>query len=699
MADMGADTESNRRTGPHEDVHRSLPYLPALDGLRGLALFAVLLFHGGFSWISGGYLPLTAFFVLSGFLITSLLLVEWHRHERIDLGGFWSRRFRRLVPASLLAVLLVGVTVAIDGGVAPPGLRGDLVAAVTWTANWRFIFSGQEYADLFGDPSPFQHFWSLAVEEQFYLFMPIAVIVGLSARRGRRWPLIAGTASLVVASTMTMRFVHSPGDAPMRAYFGTDTRAAEILVGVLLATWMIENGRLRTFGRSLGRVIDVVAMVALVLLVSTWFLVDEFDDRLYEGGILVIAVLSAAVVVSATRHGSPVGTVLQWRPLVALGTISYGVYLFHWPIFLVVDEQTGLDGAPLFLLRMGITVPLAVLSYRIVERPIRAHELPRRIGVLSWMNATVAATACVVLLSSTLLVAPEVTLRQSLTPVALPTTTTSTTTVDLPSTTPAPTTTSAPTTTVGTAEPAPEPTPTSAPSASTTTTPRPVRVLVVGDSIAQNLATGLRSVELDGSIEVHDAAVPGCPILLTERIRLGQGTVIDFPPPCIEVLDGWIDHVDAFEPDIVVVQAGVGEVPDSTIPGEATFRAVGDPSYDLFVLAELQRRFDVLASSGATVVWTTAPCVDGTRHYAGMEPATLYQRLDRFNEIVRGDLATTRPIVIADLHRRLCPDGTFLADVEGVTAARPDGVHLSDVGAANLARRWLAPIVMKAAGR
>ena len=154
-----------------------MPYLPALDGLRAIALVAVLAFHAGFSWIHGGYLPLTSFFVLSGFLITSLLLLERGRKGRIDLVAFWGRRARRLVPAAILGLGLVALYTASIGR-SVPGLRGDVFACLGWVANWRFIFVGRSYADLFGDPSPVQHFWSLAVEEQFYLVLP-PLAVGL----------------------------------------------------------------------------------------------------------------------------------------------------------------------------------------------------------------------------------------------------------------------------------------------------------------------------------------------------------------------------------------------------------------------------------------------------------------------------------------------------------------------------------------
>ncbi len=339
-----------------------MPYLPALDGLRAIALVAVLAFHAGFTWIRGGYLPLTSFFVLSGFLITSLLLLERGRSGRIALATFWGRRARRLVPAAIVALGLVALyTAAVGRSVA--GLRGDVFACLGWVANWRFIFVGRSYEDLFGDPSPVQHFWSLAVEEQFYIVLPPLAVGLLFLGRGRRWLLAVVTTLLVAASTITMAWLHDPGEPPLRAYFGTDTRAAELLVGVLLALVLIGPNGLRRLTGVTKWIVHVAGTAALAVTVTLWFTTREYDDRLSEGGLLGIALLAAVVVASATQPGSPVARVLSLWPLAALGRISYGVYLFHWPLFLWMNEdRTGLEGGPLFALRMAVTVGLATAS-------------------------------------------------------------------------------------------------------------------------------------------------------------------------------------------------------------------------------------------------------------------------------------------------------------------------------------------------
>jgi len=383
-----------------------MPHLPGLDGLRGLAVIGVLLFHGGFTWARGGYLGVSTFFTLSGFLITNLLVREFDTRSTIALGRFWVRRFRRLLPAALVTIGLVGlVWWRVGSPEQLADLRGDALGALTYVANWRFLTAGTSYADLFSAPSPLQHFWSLAIEEQFYLVFP-PVAWGLLTLGGRR--LL--TATLTVALVASVALQLALADGLDRVYYGTDTRAAELLFGCLLAVWW--SGRRAPEGvdpavraardRAVTAMADVAGLVALLAVFWAWYRVPQTSDRLVEGGLPLYAVATTVIIWAATRGGLLARAlsipVLRWS-----GLISYGLYLFHWPIFLYLDEERlGLSTLPLFVVRMVVTTALAVASYFLLEMPIRRGTMIRTGRQLLTAGVAgalvVAATAVVVTL-------------------------------------------------------------------------------------------------------------------------------------------------------------------------------------------------------------------------------------------------------------------------------------------------------------
>ena len=285
-----------------------LPHVPALDGLRGVAVVGVLAFHLGH--LRGGYLGVDLFFVLSGFLITSLLLVEREGTGRIDLGAFWARRARRLLPALFLLLAAVAAYAATNPvDVVMSGLRADALATLAYIANWHAIVADKGYWDLFASPSLLEHTWSLAIEEQLYVVWPLVVFGAL--RFGRR--AVLGTALvLAAASALAMVVLHGAGDDTSRVYFGTDTRAAAVLVGAALAAW--RGSRFRGA--------PAVGAVAAALLGVAWCTVPGTAGWLYEGGFLVCSIAGAVVLAGALQPG-PLATVLSARPLRHLGVISY----------------------------------------------------------------------------------------------------------------------------------------------------------------------------------------------------------------------------------------------------------------------------------------------------------------------------------------------------------------------------------------
>jgi peptidoglycan/LPS O-acetylase OafA/YrhL len=370
-------------------------HLPALDGLRAIAVLAVMAYHAGIGWAPGGFLGVELFFVVSGFLITSLLLGEVEARGNIDLRDFWTRRARRLLPA--LGVLLVAVAVA--GRVFAPenveSTRSGLLGALVYVTNWELIWSDVSYFEAIGRPPLLQHLWSLAVEEQYYLVWPL-VVAGLVALGGRRAVMIACGAG-AVASTALMWVIVDP-NAPSRVYYGTDTRAAGLLVGGLLASTMVAIDRPRP-GRRARRAIEWSGVAALGAVVWLMLRTSEFDTSLYRAGFLRFAVLTAVVVLAITVPGSHLARTLAAPWLRYVGVRSYALYLWHWPVFQLTRPgiDVPLTGTSLLVLRLAITFALADVSYRVVEEPIRRGTFRLRLAerarfATSRPNPAMAAT-------------------------------------------------------------------------------------------------------------------------------------------------------------------------------------------------------------------------------------------------------------------------------------------------------------------
>ncbi len=350
-----------------------LPYMPAIDGLRAIAVLAVFLFHVGVLWMPGGFLGVDVFFVISGYLITALLVSEFKRRGFIDVTAFWLRRARRLLPAVavLIAVVMLVAVFAAPGDVA--GLRGDAVFSLLYANNWHQILGDQSYVEAFGRPSLFRHLWSLSVEEQFYLLWPLICAAGLT-QLGRRGLLVLVLGG-IVASTALMGALHDPTVADgARAFFGTDTRAAALLVGVALAlVWHPSELRWRESRRA-GWILDGLGVVAFALLLHELLTMRDFDPALYDsGGFLRVAIWTAVLVAVFAHPASHFGWPFARPAMVWLGVRSYAFYLWHWPV--IALSRPGIDvpleGTPLIALQLAVTIILADLSYRFVEQPFR----------------------------------------------------------------------------------------------------------------------------------------------------------------------------------------------------------------------------------------------------------------------------------------------------------------------------------------
>lgn len=355
-----------------------LPYIPALDGLRALAVMAVLLYHSGIGWLPGGFLGVEVFFVISGYLITSMLLGERQASGRVSLRMFWARRARRLLPAVFALVLAVLTYSAIFLPNEVAELRWDALAAAGYVSNWYQILHNESYFESLGRPSLLRHLWSLAVEEQFYVVWPVffALVLGQIRRRYA----IASVIALAAASATFMAVRYEPYADPSRIYYGTDTRAAGLLLGAALAfLWMPGRVPEGIVGAT-RRTASTFGFLGIAGIVVSTVAISESDRFLYQGGFFVVALLTALAISAAVRPGAHgLHRVLGWRPVVWIGLRSYSIYLWHWPVFMVTRPHAdiALDGVPLLVLRLIIALALAELSYRFVETPFRRGALGR----------------------------------------------------------------------------------------------------------------------------------------------------------------------------------------------------------------------------------------------------------------------------------------------------------------------------------
>jgi peptidoglycan/LPS O-acetylase OafA/YrhL len=359
-----------------EPLQKESRYMPGLDGLRALALIGVMSYHWGLEFLPGGFLGVSIFFVLSGYLITDILTAQWRTQGRIDLKGFWYRRFRRLLPAMFAMLIIVVAWITIVDHSRMSSLRIDVAAAVTYISNWQFIFQDVSYFESFGPPSPLGHMWSLAVEEQFYLLWPLIMFFCLHIfqRRGRILSLILILASI---SALTMALLYEPGRDPSRVYFGTDTRAFGLLIGAGLAIiW--PSYKLSPKVSPLVRLgLDAAGTAALILVLFMMWSTDRYDASLYQGGMVILSLASAVVVAVLAHPAALLARIMGSKPLRWIGVRSYGIYLWHYPIIILTSPDGNSAGNSVWhsFLQVAATIILASLSWKYIEEPIRRGAL------------------------------------------------------------------------------------------------------------------------------------------------------------------------------------------------------------------------------------------------------------------------------------------------------------------------------------
>ena len=351
-------------------------YVPGLDGVRALAVASVIAYHLGVPGAQGGMLGVGVFFTLSGYLITDLLLSHWRRYGTLGLGEFWRRRARRLLPALFVMLVAVSVWVALFDAAQLAAVRRQVLAAAVYMSNWSTIAQHGSYFARFAAPLPLDHLWSLAIEEQFYLFWPWLLLLGIWIAR-KRWPLALLTLGLATGSVLAMSLLYHPGYDPTRVYEGTDTRAFGLLIGAALAMlWPARDARART-SPALRDALDALGVLGLVGIVLLVWRTNSFSAFLYPYGFVLLSLATAVVVAAVATPASRLGAALGRQPLRWVGVRSYGIYLWSWPIIVLASPAQGGFDASRAMLEVALTVVLASLSWRYVEEPIRQGALGR----------------------------------------------------------------------------------------------------------------------------------------------------------------------------------------------------------------------------------------------------------------------------------------------------------------------------------
>ncbi|MCU1458599.1 MAG: acyltransferase 3 [Actinomycetia bacterium] len=649
---------------PESEPHRStrkarraphLGYQPALDGLRALAVIGVLLYHGGVDWMQGGFMGVDLFFTLSGFLITSLLLVEYRANSSIDLKRFWTRRARRLLPA--LLVLLVGVCFFAVFWADPatlPKLRSDGLAALFYYGNWHFIYQGTSYFDQFQAPSPLLHVWSLAIEEQWYVVWPLVLIPLLRWSKGKATKLLPIVLGLAGLSAWWMAYLVGPD--PNRVYLGTDTRAQSLLMGAAVAIVITDWGTLRS--ALSRRLLDLAALGSLVGLFWLWYSTQQTRLGIYRGGFLLHSLLVAIVITSVVQPGRAIAkSALSVRVLRGIGKISYGLYLYHFPIFQVTNNaRTGLSGAPLLVARLAVTTVVAVVSYYAIEMPIRKGAFRPWTMVVATPAVAGALVVALFLTTAGTAVANGGQLQSG-------------STVKIP--------------------------PVTAPPADLEAGTFVPRTMVVGDSVARTLSESLFPLAGSLRLQGEDQSMIGCGLTEKANVIIG-GIQLPLFGGCAGQYQRWTDDINRLKPDVTVALFGIWDEIDQQINGH--WYRFGTAEDDAYLSGQLDRAIQIFSSQGGKVLLLTAP-------YTGRGEGVLTGRkwesndpkvVQHMNALLRAAVARHQDVAsIGDLNRFLAPDGVYRSTIGG-KLWNSDGVHFNPYGGA-LASKWLAGQVHKVA--
>jgi peptidoglycan/LPS O-acetylase OafA/YrhL len=585
---------------------------PALDGLRGVAVLAVVVFHAGGTWLPGGWLGVDVFFVLSGFLITTLVVDEWSRERHCDLRKFWGRRARRLLPATVVLLAALAVFAAIDDrALKYRTVRADAFASLASVVNWRFAHEGEAYFDRFAAPSLLRHLWSLSVEAQFYLLWPLLLVLLLLLPG--RWTALVATTALALLSAVAMALLASDH---ARAYFGTDTHAHGLLLGAAAAL-LCARVEVR------GRTVVAGGLLGAVGIVAGFCLLQGNEQLAFRGGIFAVGLATVLVVfaVSAGDARGPLVQLLSSPPLRVLGLLSFGIYLWHWPLLHIFDTE------PL-VVPLGLTLLVATASYLAVERPVLSGW-PRP-KPAAWLGVGAVGLTLVLLAVLAVPVAPPQARAEAV----------------------------AAAHSAYTAAPVPS-------------LPATRRVVVVGDSVALTALPGLIGRQRSAHIEFLSAAHEGCPLDFDATELTGGGDVgqIKLPPEC-NWQQNWPSVIDRTRPDAVFALWGLWDAMDQHVTGR--WLRMGTPAWTAFTDGLLERAVELLSARGAHIIVGTMPYIWSISG----------RRMDAFNNVVR-QVAARHPGVVdvLDMEPEVHLPGVVRWDGVHFTAAGADALAVSLVPA------------------
>jgi peptidoglycan/LPS O-acetylase OafA/YrhL len=656
----------SRADGKERGTGAQLTYMPALDGIRAVSIMGIMLNHGGFGWAAGGLISVNVFFVLSGFLITLLLMREWAKTGTIHLRNFWARRARRLLPA--LFVLLAGIAVY-AWLLAPAGtqssLRGDGLTTLLYVANWHQIFSGQSYFAQVGAISPLLHAWTLAIEEQFYLVWPLVVLAVLKWRKSPRL-LLGITVFGIAASAIEMAVRFHPGLDPSRLYYGTDTRAQDILVGAAVA--LLIGGRRQGAGLgdfALGQAVDgqgaetrrarrtigysLATVAAAAVFGFEWSRITNSSALPYRGGFLLADIMVGIVIVGVIR--APTGLpahLLAIRPLTYVGQISYGLYLWHWPVILILNNaRTGLEGWSLFVLRAAVSFVIAVLSWHFVEVPIRQRKFTTW-RTRAWLPISIVGIVAALVVATGAGGGGAAAAGAAATEAEW-----------------------------------------GAVHVTTFTGPASnTRVLFVGDSLSLTVAIGIAPEAAQYGITIGGRTHVGCGIAVALPLN-DHGTIGDPFPNCPTWPSWWSQDVSQLHPQVVALVMGWWETMDRMY--QSRWQHLGDPAFDAYETEQLEKAVSILTSTGARVALMTAPYFESGEQPNGLPwDEDSRARVNRLNSIIESVAARHKGSVwVVPLNKYLDPNGHFTWTIDGKVVRQPDGIHTTVDGGAYLAPKIL----------